>query len=292
MSPVVVRSVLNISAAHTLAATPRAGVHKKAETAPGICLLADVTSGWSLCELHCHWTHDWCMCLPEKNTQPQPSRTSRVRKFPPPLPTALCSNPISWEVKKSQKMVEKLDHRGLPAVLLGSYCDQPWASKTQNCTRSYNLHMVRTQLNAQTGTKGLENSISKLENKGTASKHKEVRSSAEMPKQQIVWVAFLTAVVGLGMVLMGCLSSRWWGWSTLMGCCQSFGEKKETWSRGQVSRGCFQGSPGRGRSLATQGQKRLMISLFLSLRPQSGTINMCAEKRLFDSVRNTTPAAQ
>lgn len=226
MSPVVVRSVLNISAAHTLAATPRAGVHKKAETAPGICLLADVTSGWSLCELHCHWTHDWSMCLPEKNTQPQPSRTSRVRKSPPPLPTALCSNPISWEVKKSQKMVEKLDHRGLPAVLLGSYCDQPWASKTQNCTRSYNLHMVRTQLNAQTGTKGLENSISRLENKGTASKHKEVRSSAEMPKQQIVWVAFLTAVVGLGMILMGCLSSRWWGWSTLMGCCQSFGEKK------------------------------------------------------------------
>lgn len=50
----------------------------------------------------------------------------------------------------------------------------------------YILHMIRTQLNAQTGTKGLENSISRLENKGTASKHKEVRSSAEMPKQQMV----------------------------------------------------------------------------------------------------------
>lgn len=152
--------------------------------------------------------------------------------------------------------------------------------------------MIRTQLNAQMGTKGLENSISRLKNKGTVSKHKEVRSSAEMPKQQIVWVAFLSAVVGLGVALLGCLSSCWWGWSTLMGYCQSFGKKTETWTRGQVSRGCFQGSPGWGRSLAIQGQKRLVMSLLLLLTPQSGTTSMHAEKRLFDSVRNTTPAAQ
>lgn len=275
MAPVVVRSVLNSSAAHTLAATPKPGVHQNAETAPGICLLADVTSGWNLCELHCqNWglMTDSYVC-PRKTPSHNQAKKKSANTIPPPsfLPTALCSHPISWEVKKSQKMMEKLDQRRLPAVLLGSYCDLPWASKTQNCTRSYNLHMIRTQLSAQMGTKGLENSIYSLENKGTVSKHKEVRSSAEMPKQQIVWVAFLMAVVSLGMVLLDCLSSCWWGWSTLMCCCQSFGKKPETWSRGQVSRGCFKGSPGWGRSLAIRRKKGLVISLFLLLTPQSGT---------------------
>lgn len=185
VSPVVVRPVLNSSAAHTQAATPKAGVHKKAGTAPGICLPADVTSGRGLCEMH-RQNHglmtDSCVCLRQT---PSHGHAEQEESANPPF-CPLQKSHFMGGKEITKKMVEKLDQRRLPAALLPSYCDPPWASKTQNCTWSYILHMVRTQLNAQTGTKGLENSITRLENKGTASKHEEARSSAEMPKQQIV----------------------------------------------------------------------------------------------------------
>lgn len=93
-----------------------------------------------------------------------------------------------------------------------------------------------------------------------------------MPKQQIVWAAFLTAVVGLGMVLLGCLSSCWWGWSALMGGCHNFGGKKQRHeAEGRCPEAAFKAPQAEAGLWLFQGKKRLV--LFLLLTP------MCAQKR-------------
>lgn len=93
-----------------------------------------------------------------------------------------------------------------------------------------------------------------------------------MPKQQIVWAAFLTAVVGLGMVLLGCLSSCWWGWSALMGGCQNFGGKKQRHeAEGRCPEAAFKAPQAEAGLWLFQGKKRLV--LFLLLTPT------CAQKR-------------
>lgn len=80
----------------SLAATPRAGVHKKAGTAPGICLLAGETSGRSLWELHYQnqgVTTDLCVCLRQTSSQNQAEQeesANPLHSYPQPAAAIPC----------------------------------------------------------------------------------------------------------------------------------------------------------------------------------------------------------
>lgn len=167
---------------------PNTDVPQEAKPVPSICLAAEVTSGWNLGGLHCQ-NHGLvtgsCAQLRSSGWYKQPATTKLSTKNKQTLPVMqgirICSplwSPILCEVNKSQKKLEQLGQRRFSRVFLCICCGLPWIFRVQNYTWSYALYLIPTQLNAQISTKRIENSISRLENKGTASKHEEVRSSA------------------------------------------------------------------------------------------------------------------
>lgn len=123
-------------------------------------------------------------------------------------PSTRCSNPISWEVKKSQKkwwrnwirgdflqpcFPATVTHRGLPrhkTALGATFCT--WSE--------HSLMHKRAQ-------KGLKTAFPDWRTKAQQVNTRKREVQLKCQSSKLFELPFLTAVVGLGMVLLGCPSS-------------------------------------------------------------------------------------